>query len=199
MTCSRGNWHHIIQTGLNMFSHRFRFWLMTINSRLVYWQLRWFVNYIVINAVVCMRLLIQKRWICILWTFQVYEISALHFVPHRDARFSLQVDPKSGHVVVGEVASGQFFSEYLGFPLPIFVPPTVLYSLITLSSPLYSIAKLQKHNKFWEELITYFPLKQLGPQKKRTPPAILHYRRNVYMFPSNDTGIYRQTHRFRQN
>jgi Zn-dependent M28 family amino/carboxypeptidase len=52
---------------------------------------------------------------------QGYQQCEEIYAPPRRPRF----DPRSGHVrfVVGKVALGQIFSQYL-FPLPILIPPT---------------------------------------------------------------------------
>jgi hypothetical protein len=42
------------------------------------------------------------------------------------------------HPTMDEVAQGQIFSEFVGFPLPVLIPSTVSYLLIILLSTLYS-------------------------------------------------------------
>jgi hypothetical protein len=58
------------------------------------------------------------------------------------------------------------------------------------------------NNKFWEELIAYFPLIRHGPHRKRSAQQFLYccvYSLTVRFitepFPSKDSGIHIQTHR----
>jgi hypothetical protein len=49
--------------------------------------------------------------------------------------------------------------------------------------------KKRQIKKFWEELMSYFPLIRHGPRRKRRLQKIF-----TQLLPSNDTGIQRQTH-----
>jgi hypothetical protein len=65
----------------------------------------------------------------------------------------------------------------------------ILYSFLLSSTPaVYPILFTSVNKKFWEELITHFPLIPHGPS-----PTILRRRTNAFteLLPSNDRGIHR--------
>jgi hypothetical protein len=65
--------------------------------------------------------------------------------------------------LVDKMALGAVFSGHFSFPLPIIIP-SMLHTLLSSKADTigHSTPTIKNNNKFWEELIAYFPSYNIG-------------------------------------